>query len=122
MIAGVNRVEETRNDITSASAACRRTGVVELDASVMHGPFRAGPARSARFPQHRLSSRVAPPRDGQTDHVLLVGTGALEFAKAEGFKEENLLTSDRGDLALVAPTLSPKDDWIAPPSPSGPRR
>jgi N4-(beta-N-acetylglucosaminyl)-L-asparaginase len=30
----------------------------------------------------------------KTPHVMLVGAGALQFAKAEGFPEENLLTPD----------------------------
>jgi len=29
-----------------------------------------------------------------TDHMMLVGGGALKFAKAEGFKEEDLLTEE----------------------------
>ncbi len=38
----------------------------------------------------------------RTDHVLLVGAGALEFAKAWGFREENLLTEKaRKDMAQV---------------------
>jgi N4-(beta-N-acetylglucosaminyl)-L-asparaginase len=51
----------------------------------------------------------------RTDHVLLVGEGALAFALAMGFREENLLT----DLARERwmhwkRELNPADDWINP--------
>ncbi|HZI92622.1 MAG TPA: isoaspartyl peptidase/L-asparaginase, partial [Patescibacteria group bacterium] len=52
----------------------------------------------------------------QTDHVLLVGEGALAFARAQGFTEENLLTERSRRIWLHwKQTLSDKDDWIAPP-------
>ena len=116
VIAGVNRVEEDPNDITVGLGGLpNERGVVELDASVMHGPSgRAGAVGSL----HNIvyPSRVARLVMEQTDHVLLVGDGALEFAKAEGFKEENLLTERSRKIWLWwRQTLSPKDDWIAPP-------
>ena len=50
-----------------------------------------------------------------TDHVLLVGAGALRFARLHGFEEENLLT-DRARRAWLRwkEGLSTKDDWVAP--------
>jgi N4-(beta-N-acetylglucosaminyl)-L-asparaginase len=51
----------------------------------------------------------------RSDHVLIVGAGALRFAKAHGFKEENLLT-DRAREAWLKwkENLSDKDDWLPP--------
>jgi N4-(beta-N-acetylglucosaminyl)-L-asparaginase len=52
----------------------------------------------------------------QTDHVLLVGRGALEFARAHGIEEEDLLTEKARKIWLWwRQTLTDKDDWIAPP-------
>ena len=51
----------------------------------------------------------------KTDHVLLVGKGALEFAKKWGFKEENLLTDKARNIWLKwKENLNPDDDWGAP--------
>jgi N4-(beta-N-acetylglucosaminyl)-L-asparaginase len=50
-----------------------------------------------------------------TDHVLLVGAGALAFAKAWGFREENLLTEKARKIWLRwKEDLSPDDDWGVP--------
>ena len=66
-------------------------GVVELDACVMHGPtMRAGAVASIQ--NIKTPSRVALEVMRRTDHVLIVGAGALAFAKQMGFPEENLLT------------------------------
>jgi N4-(beta-N-acetylglucosaminyl)-L-asparaginase len=45
----------------------------------------------------------------------LVGAGALKFAKAHGFKEEDLLTEESRKAWLRwKETLSNKDDWLPP--------
>jgi N4-(beta-N-acetylglucosaminyl)-L-asparaginase len=50
-----------------------------------------------------------------SDHVLLVGAGALEFAKARGFPEENLLTEKARKIWLRwKEEMSPTDDWGSP--------
>lgn len=116
VIAGVNLVEEDPEDITVGYGGLpNERGVVELDASVMHGPTAMAGAvaalRSIKYP-----SRVARLVMEQTDHVLLAGEGALEFARAQGFLEENLLTEKARRIWLHwKQTLSDKDDWIAPP-------
>jgi N4-(beta-N-acetylglucosaminyl)-L-asparaginase len=49
----------------------------------------------------------------RTDHVLLVGQGALAFAKAVGFEERNLLTEKAREAWLRwKAALSPRDDWL----------
>jgi N4-(beta-N-acetylglucosaminyl)-L-asparaginase len=50
-----------------------------------------------------------------TDHVLLVGAGALQFAKAWGFQEENLLTEKARKIWLRwKEEMSQDDDWGIP--------
>ena len=115
VIAGVNRVEEDPEDITVGLGGLpNERGVVELDASCMHGPTgRAGAVASLR--NIKYPSRVARLVMEQTDHVMLVGEGALEFARAQGFPEENLLTEKARKIWLWwKQTMSEKDDWIAP--------
>ncbi|MFQ5700891.1 MAG: N(4)-(beta-N-acetylglucosaminyl)-L-asparaginase [Acidobacteriota bacterium] len=119
VIAAVNRVEEDPDDITVGYGGLpNERGVVELDSSVMHGPTASGGAvaalRNIKYP-----SRVARLVMEQTDHILLVGQGALEFARAQGFAEQNLLTEKARRIWLHwKQSLSDKDDWIAPPEPT----
>ncbi len=89
-------------------------GVVQLDASFMDGKtYSAGSV--ACLENIKTPSSVAKMVMQHTDHVLLVGTGALEFAKAWGFEEENLLTEKARKIWLRwKEELSPTDDWGAP--------
>ena len=89
-------------------------GIVQLDSSVMHGPTR-GAAGVAALENIVHPARVARAVMENTDHVLLVGKGALEFALAMGFEETNLLTP-RAREAWVRwkRELSQGDDWIDP--------
>ncbi len=89
-------------------------GVVQLDASFMDGrTYSAGAVASLE--NIKTPSSVAKLVMQHTDHVLLVGTGALEFAKAWGFEEENLLTEKARKIWLRwKEEMSPTDDWGAP--------
>jgi len=89
-------------------------GVVQLDASFMDGrTYSAGAV--ACLENIKTPSSVARLVMQRTDHVLLVGKGALEFARAWGFAEENLLTEKARKIWLRwKEELSPNDDWGVP--------
>lgn len=116
VVQGVAVAEDDPDDLTVGYGGLpNEDGIVELDAAVMHGPtHRCGAVASVRGIRHvaRLAQLVME----QTDHVLLVGEGALRFARAQGFVEENLLTEKARRIWLYwKQTLSEKDDWIPPP-------
>jgi N4-(beta-N-acetylglucosaminyl)-L-asparaginase len=115
VIAGVNIVEDDPNDMSVGYGGLpNEEGVVELDAAVMHGPsYRAGSVAGIR--NIKNPSKVARMVMERTDHVLLVGEGALKFARAHGFAEENLLTDQAREVWLKwKETLSKEDDWLPP--------
>ncbi len=114
-IAGVNIVEDDPNDNSVGYGGLpNEDGVVELDAAVMHGPsYRGGAVASIR--NIKNPSKVARMVMDRSDHVLIVGDGALRFAKAHGFKEEDLLTDQSREAWLKwKETLSTEDDWLPP--------
>jgi N4-(beta-N-acetylglucosaminyl)-L-asparaginase len=108
VVAGVNINEEDPEDTSVGYGGLpNEEGVVELDASVMHGPTRrAGSVASIR--NVKTPSKVAKLVMEHTDHVMLVGEGAWRFAKAYGFKEEDLLT-EKSRLAWMVWKRSLRD-------------
>src|SRR5260370_866425 len=108
VIAGVNINEEDPEDTSVGYGGLpNEEGVVELDGSVMHGPTRrAGSVDSIR--NIKTPSKVAKVVMEQTDHVMLVGEGALRFAKTMGLRDENILT-EKARLAWLVWKQSLRD-------------
>jgi N4-(beta-N-acetylglucosaminyl)-L-asparaginase len=67
-----------------------RDGKVTLDACIMDGHLNCGSVAFLENIVHPVS--VARLVMEKTPHIMLVGEGALQFAVANGFKKENLLT------------------------------
>lgn len=115
VVAGVNIVEEDPKDMSVGYGGLpNEEGVVELDSCVMHGPTcRAGSVASLR--NIKTPSSVAKLVMERTDHVMIVGEGALKFARAHGFKECDLLTDEARKAWLDwKENHSDDDDWIPP--------
>jgi isoaspartyl peptidase/L-asparaginase-like protein (Ntn-hydrolase superfamily) len=91
---GVNAVEDDPTVHTVGyNSWPNEDGVVQLDASFMDGRgHRAGAVGALEGIKNPIS--VARKVMDKTTHVLIVGAGALAFAKKVGFKEENLLTPE----------------------------
>ena len=117
LIAGVNIVElDPLDDSVGYGGLPNADGVVQLDSCCMHGPRkRAGGV--AEIEGVRTPSKVAQLVMDMTDHHLIVGKGAQDFARNMGFTIEadlNTENSRRKWLEWKRRTdqlhyLSPKD-------------
>lgn len=95
VIEGVNLVElDPAETSVGYGGLPNAEGVVQLDSCCMHGPKRRG-AGVAALEGVRTPSRVAKAVMENTDHVLLVGRGAQEFARELGFPIEDDLNTPR---------------------------
>ena len=127
IVAGVNIQElDPEDQSVGLGGLPNEDGVVQLDASCMHGPTkRAGAV--ACLEGIATPSLVAKAVMDHTDHILLVGADAKRFALKMGFTEQNLLTEKSREAWLDwKRTRNATDAWLdasqAPASRAGPAR
>ena len=101
VVAAVSVVEDDPNDDSVGYGGLpNEECVVELDASVMHGPtHRAGSVASVQ--RIKNVARLAKTVMERTNHTMIVGDGARRFAVDQGFEEMNLLTEHSRKLWLA---------------------
>lgn len=112
-VRGVEINENDPDDMTVGYGGLpNEDGVVQLDASVMHGPtHKAGAVACVEGIKNPAAVALEVLR--RTDHVMLVGAGAKRFALDLGFKEENLLTEKaRRAWLRWRDNLNPRDDRL----------
>lgn len=101
LIAGVNIVELDPADTSVGYGGLPNAdGVVQLDASVMHGPKKRAGAVGA-LEGVRTPSNVAKAVMDSTDHHLIVGKDAQTFARNMGFPIEADLNTERSRAAWL---------------------
>jgi N4-(beta-N-acetylglucosaminyl)-L-asparaginase len=101
LIAGVNIVELDPEDSSVGYGGLPNAdGVVQLDSCCMHGPKKRAGGVGA-LEGVRTPSLVAKAVADLTDHHLLVGKGAQEFARSVGFKIEDDLNTERSRRAWL---------------------
>ena len=90
-------------------------GVVQLDASCMHGPTKRAGAVGC-LEGIKTPSEVAKLILKYTNHIFLVGEGAKRFALSYGFKDEELMTEHSREAWLRwRANLNPNDNFIDVP-------
>src|SRR6202165_2850695 len=115
VIAGVNIVElDPLDDSVGYGGLPNAEGVVQLDSSCMHGPKKRAGAVAA-LEGVRTPSLVARAVCDLTDHHLLVGKGAQDFARNMGFKiEDDLNTEHSRQLWLEWKRRSDPSHYLDP--------
>jgi isoaspartyl peptidase/L-asparaginase-like protein (Ntn-hydrolase superfamily) len=84
---------------------------VTLDACIMGSDGRAGAVAFIENYRHPIS--IARKVMEATDHVFIVGEGAEEFARKQGFSSEELLTEAAREAWIKwKQGMSDKDDWF----------
>ncbi len=101
-IAGVAILEADPNEHSIGYGGTpNEEGVVELDASVMHGPTHGG-AGVAGLRGFMHPAAVARAVLRKTKHCLLVGDNASKFAREQGFPEMDTLLTKETREAWIA--------------------
>jgi N4-(beta-N-acetylglucosaminyl)-L-asparaginase len=115
IVSGVQIVELNPHDQSVGLAGLpNEDGVVQLDASCMHGPTKRAGAVGC-LEDIATAAAVAKAVMDRTDHIMLVGEGAKRFAVEMGFKPQNLLTDESREAWLRWKSkLNPSDNWLDP--------
>ena len=115
LIAGVNIVElDPLDDSVGYGGLPNAEGIVQLDSSCMHGT-RKWAGGVACLEGVRTPSLVAKAVMDSTDHHLLVGKGAQQFAHDMGFKIEDDLNTEHSRKAwLEWKRRTDKDHYLDP--------
>ena len=131
IIAGVNIQElDPEDNSVGLGGLPNEEGVVQLDASCMHGPTKRAGAVGC-LEGIATPSLVAKAVMDYTDHIMLVGADAKRFALKMGFVEQDLITAkSRAEWLKWKTRLNGGDAWLepatpprmSPPRPSPPRR
>jgi N4-(beta-N-acetylglucosaminyl)-L-asparaginase len=110
---GQAQEDDPNDDSVGLGGLPNEDGVVELDASCMHGPTRrAGAVGGVRNIKNvaRLSRAVME----HTGHVMLVAEGAEKFGFKMGFPKQNLLTERSRQIWLLWKEYNSNQDWWGP--------
>lgn len=115
LVAGVNIPELDPEELHVGYGGLPNSdGVVQLDACCMHGPERRAGGVAA-LEGVRTPSLVARAVMDRTDHHLLAGDGAQEFARQLGFRiEDDLNTPASRDRWLEWKRRVDPDHWLDP--------
>ena len=115
IISGVNIQELDPDDMSVGLGGLpNEDGIVQLDASCMHGPTKRAGAVGC-LEDIATPSLVAKAVMDYTDHIMLVGHDAKRFALKMGFKEQNLLTEkSRLEWIKWKSRLNANDMWLEP--------
>lgn len=114
--AAVEGVKITELDPTDHSVGYgglpNEEGVVQLDASCMHGPTRTAGAVGA-IEGIKTPSEIVRLIAKYTTHIMLVGRDATRFALSYGYQEEELLTPEARQIWLEwRANRGANDDWL----------
>ena len=114
--AAVEGVKITELDPTDHSVGYgglpNEEGVVQLDASCMHGPTKTAGAVGA-LEGIKTPSEIVRLIAKYTTHIMLVGQDAKRFALSYGYQEEDLMTPESRQIWLEwRANRGHEDDWL----------
>ena len=109
----IGRENDPKDHSVGLGGLPNEEGIVELDASCMHGPTRAAGAVGA-IRNIKNVCLVARKVMERTSHVMLAGEGAERFAVTEGFPREDLLTDDARKIWLLWKESRSSHGWWGP--------